>query len=465
MVAIRIDHRQTRAREQKGVLELAFFRVTVIGALRVADRHARAAREAAAAIAVETAQRAGAEHAVERGTERVIKEAHPGVDVRLLRRATEVFAEVHRVVAREFGVEGGVAVVRVAEAARQLELLRHLPQIAVRRRVLVAAVLRAEEIIADVLHRVEPQAVSVGAVDFPTGGAGKIVLHVLAVEVRVRGEDRRREAVVRPEADVGAVGFVTIVFGVIRVADELDLRMRAALGGAEVQVRGARFLGDVHEARRAQVPHLELIAVIADARPVAVETVGGDLEMKILRQHAGIEVDGRRGAVTRHVEPAVVHDVIQVDADAEAVRRFHESQEVGLRAVVGGDGAFLILAAEVEGIKQVVAYRQCTAALGRRRKPDRIVPRFGQLGHLGGDLVPTRVEVLQHRLRTQGSGAAENLQSQHENDDPGPETTARLHEKREGAEQGGRAGRGVARSYTIVSPLPKGENSTLTVDC
>ncbi len=131
---------------------------------------------------------------------------------------------------------------------------------------------------------------------------------------------------------------------------------------AEVEVGRAGFLGDVHEAGRAQVPDLELVAVVADAGPVAVKTVRGDLEMEIFRQHAGIKVDGRRGVVTGDVEAAVVHHVVEINADAEAVRGFDQAQQVGLRAVEGGDRALLVLAAEVERIEQIVTDRQPAAA-------------------------------------------------------------------------------------------------------
>ncbi len=57
---------------------------------------------------------------------------------------------------------------------------------------------------------------------------------------------------------------------------------------------------------------------------------------------------GVDGVVARHVEPPVVHHVVEIDADAEAVRRFDEAQEVRLRAVAGGDRALLVLAAEIE---------------------------------------------------------------------------------------------------------------------
>ncbi len=212
------------------------------------------------------------------------------------------------------------------------------------------------------------------------------------------------------------------------MADELDLRMRAALSAAEVEVGRAGFLRYVDEIGRAQVPHLELVAVITDARPIPVETVRCDLQMEILRQHARVEVDGRGRIVTGDVETPVVHHVVEVDADAETVRRLDQTQQVRLRAVERADRAFLVLAAEVEGIVEIVTHRQPAAGLGGRRNPDRIVPGLGQFGHPGGDLVPTRVEILQHRLRAQG-----RRPGQREDDEEGkrqPTGTGGLHAER-----------------------------------
>ena len=162
-----------RARQQERVLELAFFGVTVVGALRVADLHARAAGDAPAAVRIEAIERAGGKVAIECAAERIIKQAHARVDVGLLWRAAKVFAEKHGVVARKFRVENGVAVIRVAEAARELELLRNLPQVAVGGGILVAAVLRAEEVIPNVFDGIQSETVGVGAINLPTRRAGR----------------------------------------------------------------------------------------------------------------------------------------------------------------------------------------------------------------------------------------------------------------------------------------------------
>ena len=97
----------------------------------------------------------------------------------------------------------------------------------------------------------------------------------------------------------------------------------------------------------------------------------------------------------------MVHHVVEINADAETVRRLHQPQEIGLRAVKRADRPFLVLAAEIKRIKQVIAHRQPAACLGRRWNPEGIVTGFRQFWHLGRDLVPTRVEVFEHGLRPQ----------------------------------------------------------------
>ncbi len=164
--------------------------------------------------------------------------------------------------------------------------------------------------------------------------------------------------------------------------------------------------------------------------------------MKILGQHPGIKVDGSRRAVPRHVETPVVHDVVEVDADAEAVRRLDQPQQVGFRPVEGGDGALLVLAAEVERVENVVADRKAATGFGRRRNPDGIVPGLGEFRHLRGDFVPGRVEILQHRLRPGGAAATKRCNENHYNKQKRRERAARLHEgcAGRGANEGVRLG-------------------------
>ena len=185
------------------------------------------------------------------------------------------------------------------------------------------------------------------------------------------------------------------------MTDELDLGMRAALAAAEIEVGRAGFLRHVHEVGRAEIPHLKLVAVIADPRPVAVKAVRRDLKVEVFRQHTRVSIDAGGRVVTGNVEPAMVHHVIQVHADAETMRRLDQTQQVGLRSVKSADRSALILAAEIERVEQIVAHRETAARLGGRRNPDRVVPGFRQFGHFRRDLVPGRVEILEHRFTAQ----------------------------------------------------------------
>jgi hypothetical protein len=100
----------------------------------------------------------------------------------------------------------------------------------------------------------------------------------------------------------------------------------------------------------------------------------------------------------------VVHDVVEIDADAEAVGGFHQLEQLRLGAVAGAHAAALVFGAEVEGVPQVIAHGKPAAALGRRRQPQRAVSGLGQFGHLAGDFRPACIEILEHRLATEQVG-------------------------------------------------------------
>ena len=89
--------------------------------------------------------------------------------------------------------------------------------------------------------------------------------------------------------------------------------------------------------------------------------------MEILRSHPGIDIDGGALVISRDVEGPVIHDVVEIDADTETVRGGDELQQFRLGAVAGANTAPLILAADVEGIPEVVSNGKSAATLGRGR--------------------------------------------------------------------------------------------------
>ena len=132
--------------------------------------------------------------------------------------------------------------------------------------------------------------------------------------------------------------------------------------------------------------------------------------MEILRHHAGVHLDRCVFIVTRHIEGPVIHDVVEINANAKAVRHFHQIQQVGLGAVTRSHRVALILRTKIEGIPEVIADRQSAGAFGRWWQPQSRVSRLDQLGHLVRDFGPTGIEILQEGL------AAGKLNEQAENE-------------------------------------------------
>ena len=407
-VAVGVDEPDAGAGEVQRVLQLAAGGVVVVVALRVHHRHAGG--EAAAAGLVEAAEVGPgvAEAVVEGAAQVVVHQPHAGVDVRAIGRGlAEVLAEHHGVVTPALGVEDRVAVVGVGEPAADVELALDLAEVAVVAGVLVGAVGRPEEVGGNVLHGIEAEAVGLGAVELPAGGAVEHVFDALGIGRGVGGEVGLGQAIAGAEADVGAVGIVAVVLGVVGVADELDLGDRATLVRTVVEVGGAGFGGDVDQVGQAQNLHLPGVVPVPGVVPFAVEAVFRDAEVEVLRHEPGIGVDRRVGVVAGDVERVMVHHVVEIDADPEAVRGPHQAQQLGFGAVACAHGAALVLRAEVEAVPQVVADGQAAAAFGRGRQPQRLVAGLGQFGDLGFDLAPGGIEVLEHRFGAgrRGQGA------------------------------------------------------------
>src|SRR5437868_655125 len=101
--------------------------------------------------------------------------------------------------------------------------------------------------------------------------------------------------------------------------------------------------------------------------------------MKISRNHSGIKVGGGVGIVARHVEGAMIDDVIEIDAQPKAMGEPYQSQQFCFCAVVGRNRAPLLFITEIERIEQIVTYRKAAPAFGGRRKPEAGITGLGDL--------------------------------------------------------------------------------------
>ena len=410
-VAVGVDVRQPFAGQVDRVVQVLVVGHGVVVALGVIDAQ-RLAELDALDVVGRLQQAQIPPRQVVQGLVRLgVQQAHAGGEVvRVRRRLAHVLAEHHQRRPRQADVEHARAVVFLAEAARLVELPLRLADVAGGAAVLVGRPLLAEEIGRHVLDRVQAQAVHLGDVHQPADRAHHVAADVFLVEVRI-GRDDVRSDIRAAEAHVAQRGMPVVEFRVVRMAHEGNLGMGVAFGGAEVGV--GRFMGDVDEAREVLVLHLPGVAPVFRVVPRAVETVFRRPQVEIFRQHAGIDVDRRVLVVAGNVERAVVHDVVEVDPQAEAVGRVDQPQQFFLGAVARAAAGALRIAAEVEGIPQVVAHGEIAAGLLRRRQPKRGEAVFGDFGNLGVDLLPAHVEELEHDFR---AGARDGQRRQEESD-------------------------------------------------
>ncbi len=401
-VAVGVEQAEPAAQEIVGVLEFLAVHVVVVVALRVHHAHGRI--KAPRAGIVVAPQIARAEPPVELVAQVVVHQPHAGGDIpAVARRLAKMLAEEQRVVAGDFRVEIAVAVVvPVTVAMRHVELPLDLPQVA---GVAGVVVERPEEVVRHVLDGVEAETVGLRGLHHPARVAAQVGADVFLVEIRI-GRDHRlgdRRAV---EPDPPLRRMPVVELGIVRMPHDGRLVVPAAFGRTEILV--GRFVGDVQQVGEPQVHHLPGVVPVAGVVPLAAEPVGGGAQMEILRHHARKNVRRRGLVVQRHVVGPVVHDVVEIHPDAEAVAQFDQTVQVRLGAVARGDGSALVLAAQVKRIKQIVPHRIAPVGLGRRRQPQRRIPRFRQLGHLVGDFVPTGVEKLQHRLAPRQGGTQQS---------------------------------------------------------
>ena len=251
-----------------------------------------------------------------------------------------MFSKNHGIVAGEFDVEDRVAEVGVGESAGFMELLLDSPEITVGAGIFVGTRDCAEKIVGDVFDCIEAKSVGFGAVDHPANVANEEGSDILFVEVGVGGEDGGGDPVGWTEADIGSVGQFVVVLGVIGVADKGVFGSDTSLGEAEVGV--GSFLGDIDEVGEAEVLHLPGGVPVAGIIPFAVEAVFGFFEVKILGNHPWVDANGGGFVVAWDIEGAVIHDVVEVDADAEAVGDFNHLEEFRFGAIAGADGIALI---------------------------------------------------------------------------------------------------------------------------
>ena len=113
-----------------------------------------------------------------------------------------------------------------------------------------------------------------------------------------------------------------VLFGALKIADKFDLGKGVALVGTEVEVSRAWFLGYIDQVCEAKVLHLPRAIPVARVVPFAVKALLRDTQVKVFWYHSRVDVDRSVLVESGNIESSVIHDVVKIDSDTEAVCGF-----------------------------------------------------------------------------------------------------------------------------------------------
>ena len=126
--------------------------------------------------------------------------------------------------------------------------------------------------------------------------------------------------------------------------------------------------------------------------------------MKILGNETWIKIDRRGGVESGDIKRVMIHYVVEINANAEAMGDFDHAQQLRFGAVTRANGAALILASLNQIDPKDRADGEAATAFSRRRQPTVNRIRFGQLRNFHGQRVPIGVEYC--NIASPRSGAA-----------------------------------------------------------
>ena len=362
-IAVAIHHGHATARHIIGMLQFPAIGEVIVVTLRKGDtRRIIESGVAAPTGCLQSLQGGGgiAKTTIHLPMQGRIDQSHAGGDVFAIPgRRAQVFTENHGIVARQFMIEHRITmVVPVGESARQVKLSLNAAVVAEVGSVHSLAALLAIEIGGHVFDGVQPEAIGSRAVHLPAHRTDQGGVHILAVEPFIFLQILDGDAVVRTETHIFPVISrmgsairthpVRVILRVIGMTQKRDLGIPIAFVGTVVLI--GCFVRDIDEVGQTQVLHLPDILPVTRVIPLAIKTFFGDTEMEILGQHARINIDGRVFIETRNIKGPVIHDVIEIDANAKTMRDADHFQKFRFRAVAGADRVALILAAQIEGV-------------------------------------------------------------------------------------------------------------------
>ena len=391
VVAVGVDEGQPVAQQDVGEHKVLMAAPGVVVVLHLGHPGARAQR-----AVVEQLIQAGVAQVVlqdmfQGAFEIEVDQAHAaaGVVVGIKIGVGHAFGKQHGVIARGVGVKQRVPIVGVGHAVGQVVLGLDAAAVAGEG---VAGV--AEEIGDHVFGGVEAEAVALGFVHEPARGPDQVGVDILRGRI-ARGTVGGIEGIdVHAARGDGAEAEVGILVRLRGLAHE------GQVGARDVPVAG--LVGDVQQVAQGVLLDGAMISTVVmltgDGAGFLEKEALRD-EVKILGQHVGVKGDRRIGVAARHPERIVIHHIVEIDADAEPVRGLHQLQQFMLGAIPGGDGAVLVLIAQIEPIVQVVAHRPLAACLVRNRDVNRAIPDLCHVRHPLGNFPPGRAEPLHAHLR------------------------------------------------------------------
>ena len=195
---------------------------------------------------------------------------------------------------------------------------------------------------------------------------------------------------------------IEVKLGIARLPDVGNFRNVVTFVRPVVGVR--RLDGYVDQVRKPEILHLPRIVPVARVVPLSVESILRPAQVEILWHEPRINVDRGARVVARDVERVVIHDIVEIHAQPQPMRRLQHQLQIRLRAIARPHASPLIFAAQIEAVPHIVSHRQPARALRRRRHPQRVVARLCHLRQPRRDFPPVAVEILQHRLTSGRDG-------------------------------------------------------------
>ena len=236
-----------------------------------------------------------------------------------------MLAKEQRIVARRLAVIRAVAIIIAFDVAIASDVVAVTVDVIINRLDATDVAKRGRGRVSEkggwgVFHRVETETIAPCLRHHPHRSTDEIRIHVFTNWITVRPIERTPRTRNRREIRVHIVGVAA------RLTQKGNLVRCAAFRETEILIHGTALVREINQTRERTVLHLPFIAPIADVIPVAIRAVSLATQMEILHGQPRIKIRGRAAVVTGNVKAAMIHDVVEIHAQPEAVRRLDHVQ-------------------------------------------------------------------------------------------------------------------------------------------